>query len=278
MSDLRRAVALYDSKQYAAALPLFHSALRRSEKKAGGPSSPETASILDKIGYCYELQCYFRAAAEHYRRAAASTSYDFIGRIQASINAASSFLNSSYFAEVETQTNLSLAMLAAEAAAGTTVPALLKRYRAMALDYSSLSLKKSGRYSETLPHYEENLSYYESIGDTVHLSMCLSGLGGVYVQQGLPEKALAMARRVQCLNPSTAESIEQLGKLLSDLNLHEEAHKCYYKILEHVERDEGKNSLRYAIAMSQIGNSHIDLRNPIIALVWLQIFTELCDV
>ena len=46
MSDLRRALALYCSGQYAAALPLLHAALCRSEQILGGSTSAETAEIL----------------------------------------------------------------------------------------------------------------------------------------------------------------------------------------------------------------------------------------
>ena len=54
MSDVRRAIALYDSKQYAIALPLFQAVLRRCEQKPDGASSAETASLVFKIGYCYD--------------------------------------------------------------------------------------------------------------------------------------------------------------------------------------------------------------------------------
>ena len=52
MSDLRRALALINSEQFAAALPLLQAALSRSEQRPGGHSSAETVEIFYKIGNC----------------------------------------------------------------------------------------------------------------------------------------------------------------------------------------------------------------------------------
>ena len=135
MSDLRRAVALINSRQFAAALPLLQSALRRSEQKPDGLSSAETAGILDKIGGCYIGLSNWRAAAEHYRRAAAISKYDIEGRINASFHAATAFSSIDKYEEAEAQTTCTLSMLHAEATAGTTAPAILKRHRSTALDF-----------------------------------------------------------------------------------------------------------------------------------------------
>ena len=84
MPDLRRATALIDSKQYAAALPLLQAALRRSEQKPDGPTSAETAAILYRIGgVCYFALCDYRAAADYCRRAAAISDFGFENRINA---------------------------------------------------------------------------------------------------------------------------------------------------------------------------------------------------
>ena len=270
MSGLRRAAALYDSEQYAAALPLLQAAQRLSEQKPGGRSSPETATIFHFIGGCYNAMSDFRAAAEHYRRAAAITSSPFMDRIKSSLNAAKSFSNSDNFAEAETQNNVSLAMLAAESAAGTTAPASLKRYRADVLSLSAGGLKQSGRYSETLSLYEESLSYYESSGDTERVISCLTGLGEVYIQQGLPEKALTMARRAQPLNPRTGLTLAELGRLWTELERYDEALVCFQKALVFEERDSGKNSLYSATIQVYIGNVYDSRGQLDVALSWFQ--------
>ena len=103
MSDLRRAIALMDSKQFVAALPLFHAALRRSEQKPDGASSAETAGILDMLSFCHSSLSDFRAAAEHFRRAAAIIDYYFEGRILASNNAATALNFLSDYVEIDKQ-------------------------------------------------------------------------------------------------------------------------------------------------------------------------------
>ena len=87
MSDLRRAAALIDIKQYDD----LEAAFRRSEQKPDGPTSAETAAILERIGCCYSARCDFRAAADHYRRAAAISDLDLAD-----------------YAEVDRQSNASL--------------------------------------------------------------------------------------------------------------------------------------------------------------------------
>ena len=203
MADLRRALSLYGTKQYAAALPLLHAALRQNEQKPGGPASAGTAEILELLGDCCSSLSNFRTAAEHFRRAAAISGWSFEGRIRASLNAASALftLNS---AEFEKHIIASLDMINAESVAGTTAPALLKGYRATALAYSAANLQNTGCYSEALPPLEENVAYYESTGDTEKLTQCLTGLGYIYLRQGLHEKALAMAHRAQSLDSSSS--------------------------------------------------------------------------
>ena len=136
------------------------------------------------------------------------------------------------------------AMIAAEVAAGTTAPALLKERRAQIYDPSAMSLACAGRYSETLPLYEENAAYYESISDMQNFGICLSGLGRVYINQGLIEKALEMAQRAQSLSLSSDTSLEQLSQLLFELGLHDKGLMYDMKALDCEERESGKNTLR----------------------------------
>ena len=182
MSDIRRALALLDSKQYTAALPLLQTALHLSELKPDGPSSAETAEILVKIGECSWERRDFRAAAEHYRRAAAISNYSFEKRIRASLDAAKSHYSMGDFTEAEQQVNTSLSIIDAEAVARTAAPAMLKGHRADALTLYVMNLNDSGRYSEALPQYEEIVAYYESVGDAENLISCLAGLGEVYAR------------------------------------------------------------------------------------------------
>ena len=133
MSDLSCAIALFRSERFADALPLFHAALRRSEQQPDGPSSKETTDILDYIGDCYAMLNDVQTTAEYFRRTAARSSANFESRIRASRNAASAFLTMDKFADAETQLNITLSMIDAQAAAGTTVPAALKGHRAKAL-------------------------------------------------------------------------------------------------------------------------------------------------
>ena len=199
MSDLRRAVALFNSEQYAAALPLFKAALRQSEQQPGGPSA-QTAGILYRIGCCCFAQSEFRAAAEYCRHAVSISNLAFEERLQASLMAAHALRNMNDFAEVESQIKASLSIIDTERLAGTTAPAVLKAHRAEILALSAKCLSETGRYSETLPLYEEIMTYYESIGNAELLVECLTGLGEIYIAQGLSDKALAMARRAQTLN------------------------------------------------------------------------------
>ena len=83
MSDLRRANALFDSKQFAAALPLLQAALRRIEQEPDGSATAEAADVVFKIGYCCDMLNDFPTAAEHFRRAAAITNYNFENRERA---------------------------------------------------------------------------------------------------------------------------------------------------------------------------------------------------
>ena len=125
MSDHRRAIALLGSKQFAAALPLFQAALRRSEQQPGGSSSAQTADILQKIGLCYAGMNDLRDAVEHYRRAAAICNCDFEDRIRVSLNAANALRFVEDYAEAEKDIRFSLSMIDTERLAGTT--ALLPR-------------------------------------------------------------------------------------------------------------------------------------------------------
>ena len=121
MSDVRRAIALYDSKQYAIALPLFQAVLRRCEQKPDGASSAETASLVFKIGYCYDKLSDFLIAAGHFRRAAATSNSCFENRIRASNNAVQAFYDIGDYAETETQTNISISMIDVEATVERTL-------------------------------------------------------------------------------------------------------------------------------------------------------------
>ena len=268
MSDLRRALALFNSKQYAAALPQLQAALLQSEQKPGGPTSAATAGILFNIGYCCQQQSDYRIAAEYYRRAAAISNYGVEHRFLASLNAAKAFLRVSVYAEAENQLNSSLSMIDAESAAGTTAPTLLKVHRAEVLALSANILVATGRYSETLPRYEENLAYYESIGDTEHMIDCLIGLGTVYFHQGLPDKALAMGQNAHSLCPRSAESLVNLSSLLSNVNLLDEALECAQKALACEERENGKNTANYITFLLQIGSGYLKLDQPDVALSW----------
>ena len=129
--------------------------------------------------------------------------------------AASALNNFNDYIGVEKQLSISLTMITAEAVAGTTAPALLKGHRAKALFISATSLQNAGRYSECLPPFEESLAYYESIGDTQNSIACLTGLGCVCFEQGLSEKALAMARHAQSLNPRTISAFTHLCDFLT---------------------------------------------------------------
>ena len=268
MSDLRRATVLMGGNQHAAALPLLQAALRRSEQKPGGPSSAETADVLCKIGGCYSALTDYPAAGEFYRRAAAISTYGFKARAFASLNAAYNFGCASNHTEAEKQINTSLSMIDIESAAGTTAPAVLKGQRAEALAISTRILYESGRYSETLPLYEENLAYYESIDDTLNFIGCLTGLGEIYVHQGLREKALAMARRAQSLNPSTVSSLGGLSNLFSRLGQHDQALLCSQKALECEECVHGKKKQLYADLLAQIGTEYSFLGQNDVALSW----------
>ena len=85
-----------------------------------------------------------------------------------------SFYNINEYMEAEQKVNTSLSIIDAEV--GTITPALLKEYRAEVLVFSGFFFAQL-RYSEALPHYEDNLTYYESIGNTENLIVCLTGLG-----------------------------------------------------------------------------------------------------
>ena len=269
MSELCRAQALYDSKQFAAALPFFLPALRRSkQKKPDGASSAETADILFKIGYCYEQQRDLREAAEHYRHAAALSSYGFDGQFLASLNAAKAFCRIQDFVEGDKLVNISRSLIDAKAAAGATAPTLLKTYRVDACALSAKILRGAGRYSEALPYYEDNLAHYESIYDNDSLVRSLTGLGEIYMRQGLSEKALEMARRAQSLNPSNAASLGELSYLLSDLKLFDEALKYAQKALECEERKCGNNTPNYALILEQIGSRYSALGQLDNTLSW----------
>ena len=74
--------------------------------------------------------------------------------------------NGNEHVEAEKQINVTISMIDAEAAAGTTAPAILKKLRADTLLISADCLLVAGRFSEALPLCEENAAYYESIGDT----------------------------------------------------------------------------------------------------------------
>ena len=262
MSDLHRAIALMGSKQHAAALPLLQNALRRSEQKPGGPSSTETASVLYSIGECYRVCSDFQAAAGHFHRAAAVGNYDFYSRITASLNAITALFNITAYAEAEAQISISLSMLDAEAATGTTTPALLKGYRADTSNQSAAILQMAGRYSEALPLFVENVAYYEAAGDTPKLIHCLINLGLIYFRQGLSEKALAVARRAHSLNPRSVTSLSQLGILLSQLSQYNDALACLHKALECEDREYGKNTMQYARILEQIGTNIVSLSSP----------------
>ena len=147
-------------------------------------------------------------------------------------------------------------MIDAEAAAGTTAPAILKKLRADTLLISADCLLVAGRFSEALPLCEENAAYYESIGDTPKVIDCLIQLGLIFFQLGLSDKALAVARRVQSLTPRDAHSLVQLGYLLDSLKLHGEALTCAHKALECEEKGSGKNTLRYAGILERIGTGY----------------------
>ena len=273
MSDLRRAIALMDSKQFVAALPLLQSALRRSEQKPGGPSSAEMADILDIIGDCYDGQNDFWAASTHYRRAATISRYGFEERICSSFKAATSFFNLRNFAEADKDNANSLSMIAAERAVGSTASALLNEYRAKTLALSANIMRDSGRFSEALPPLEENLAFYESVGDTEQLIACLASLGEIYFSQGLSEKALAIAQRAQSLNPSSGESLTDLSRLWTMVKRHEEALTCAKKALECEERVHGKNTHNYAVLQERVGSAYaklcqIDTARGIIEPVW----------
>ena len=272
MSDLLRANALMDSKQYAAALPLLRAALRRSDptRKSGESASAATALILDMLGECFIALRDFRAAAEHYSRAAAISDYGFRGRIIASHCAASTLFNLSDYAEAEKQTAISLAIIGAEATAGATAPASLYGHRAKASALSAAILENTGRYSEALLPLQETATYYESIGDTQNLIVCLSSLGHVHIKQGLSEKALALVRRAQALNPSTAAAFTKLGFLLTRLDLYNEAVACVQKALTCEEREHGKNTPTHADIQLHIGTLYGSLGQPDVALSWYQ--------
>ena len=268
MSDLRCAAALMSSKQYAAALPLLQAALRQSEQKPGGPSSADTAAIWDRIGGCYGGMCDFRASAEYFRYAASITDYDIDARISASLNAARAVGNVYGYMEAEKQINISLSLINAELATGSIAPAVLKGHRAMALALSARALKNSGRYSEALSPLIESLAYYESVGNSESLASCLTDLGEIYIEQGLSEKALAMARRAQSLNPNKTASLHALGSMLSQLDLPLEALEYSKRALECEERERGKNTYLYAILQEQIGSLYSGLGQLNLALSW----------
>ena len=191
-------------------------------------------------------------------------------RILASINSASSFCNSSEFSEVERPANTSLAMIEAEAVAGTTAPALLKRLRVDALSMPATSLWHTGRYSEALPPLEEIVAYCESVGDTENLVQNLTGLGVVYLRQGLSEKALAIAQRAKSLNPSGRTSLCRLSSLWSLMKQHDEALLCAQKALECEKRDHGKNTYHCASLQVLIGTEYDYLGQFVVALSWYQ--------
>ena len=268
MSDLRRALALYGSKQYAAALPLLHAALLRSEQTPGGPSSAETADILFRIGFCYDSQSDNLAAWTHYRRAAAICNYTFKNRIGASLNAVNALRTGNAYTEAEKQINITISMIDTEAAAGTTAPAVLRDYRAEALLRSASCLLVANRFSEALPLCEENVAYYESIGDTPKLIECLAKLGPIYFEQGLSDKALATAQRAHSLTPRDAHSLVKLGSLLASLNLLDAAMKYFHTALECEEKGSGKNTLVYARILRHIGAGHAQDDQPDVALTW----------
>ena len=150
-------------------------------------------------------------------------------------------------------------MIGAEAATGTTAPALLKVHRATALSVSAKCLPAAGRFSEALPPLEENLAYYESIGGTQSLMDCLTRLGDIYSRQGLSDKALAVARRVQSLNPNDADTLINPGNLFSNLDLHPEALEYSKKALECEKREHGKNTYHYAAIHERIGTAYLEL-------------------
>ena len=268
VNDFRRAITLMDNHQHAAALLLLKASLRQSEQKPGGASSAETADILGLIGGCYAAQNNCRAAAEHLRRAATVSNYAFISRIRASLAAAASFSSADDYAEVEKQTVSSLSLLDVEAATGATAPVLMKGFRAEALMLSAKSLVAAGRFSEALPPFEENLTYYESIGHTEMSIFCLTGLGVIYFHQGFTEKALAVAQRAQSLNPRRVESLYDLGELWSRLERYDHALQCAQEALKREEKAEGKHSGNYALLLQRMGATYSDLGQPDVALSW----------
>ena len=265
--DLSRAVALYNSKQFAAALPLLHAAALSQD---GLPSSTETADILHKIGECYSEQVNYRAASGYCRRAAAFNSYGIEGRARASLSAANAFYNLDEYAAAETQIDALFSMLGAEAAVGRNAPASLRGIRVKALLLSADNLLARGRFSESLPIYEKALLHYESVYDTQNLIDCLTGLGEVYFAQGLSDKAQATALRAQSLNPGTVTSLDHLSSLLSLLNRHQEALACATKALAYEEVERGRNTGNYAAIQARIGTEYSFLGQSETALSWLQ--------
>ena len=268
MSDLRRAEVLLRSNQPAAALPLFQAALRQSEQKPGGPSSAETAHILNGLGECCLLQDNDRAAAAYYCRAAAIRNYGFEGRSRAYLNAAIGLTNIGDHLGVGAQIASLISTIDAETIAGTTAPELLKRYRAMGSDVLAKSLQRVGRYSEVLPLLKENQAYFESIGDSERLADCLIGLGDIYLSQGLPDKALAVAQRAGSLNPSRKESLSHLSRLWTLVKRHDDALICAQKALELEERAHGNTTFNYAVLLEQVASVYDDLGQADVTLSW----------
>ena len=255
---MSRALALMDSEQYTAALPVLRSALLQNEEK-------NNAIVLFSIGMCYSNLCDYPAAAEHHRRAAAISSYGFENRITASIAAARAFFDMEDYGETEAQVAFSLSLIHAESHTRSTPSAVLKGHRAHVLDVSANSLRMVGRFSEALPLYEENLAYYETLGDAQKLTNCLASLGHIYFEQGLSEKALGIARRAQSLNPSSVDTLVELSELWSELELPHKALECAQKALACEEREGRRNS---GYVLTQLGSAYSGLGRYNTALSW----------
>ena len=216
----------------------------------------------------------FRAAAVNYRRAATICNNSFERRIFASFNAAAAYLNTDDYKEADTQLTISLAMIKAEAAAGTTPPELLKGYRVDALLISAKAFQRIGHYSESLPLYEENLAYYESINDSDNLIDCLSFLCEIgmsflceiFSKQGLPEKAFCIVQRAPSLNLHNAKSFDRLSQMWYQMKKYDKALGCAQKALECEERESGNNSAQYAVLQTRIGTKYSKLGRNDVAL------------
>ena len=95
--------------------------------------------------------------------------------------------------------------------------------------------------------------------------MYLTGLGEIYFQQGLSEKALAKAHRAQSLSPNRVESLIALSSLWSYLQQFNKSLECLHKALACVH---GKKRAHYAAIQAQIGTSYGSLGQDDVALTW----------